>query len=114
MLLSHTHHVGVNNIGEHAMKAQKFLHIRIPYDFHQQLVKYAEDRFVPVSSVVLQAVAKTIDYVPKKTTPRTPSPPLPFTPAPVVDAEEESVDFTDEELADLQRRASSAPIRPFP
>lgn len=46
------------------MKSQKFLHIRISADFHQQLVKYAEDRFTPVSSVVLQAVAQTIEYKP--------------------------------------------------
>lgn len=94
------------------MKSQKFLHVRIPYDFHQQLVKYAEDRFISVSSVVLQSVAKTIGYTPKKATPRTyqdytpvvlqpPQPPIPD------DGDD------DWDMEDLQRRAAAAPLKPM-
>jgi hypothetical protein len=89
VLLSHTQHVAVTNTGDTTMKSQKFLHIRIPADFHRQLVKYAEDRFVPVSSVVLQAVAQTIGYKPLDE----------FGLAPDTD--------------DLQRRAAAAPFKPL-
>jgi hypothetical protein len=84
------------------MKPAKFLHIRIPYDFHQQLVKYAEERFIPISSVVLQAVAETIKYKPSPATLRT----YQAEPIPSITLDEDVVDFTEDELADLQRRAS--------
>lgn len=97
------------------MKAQKFLHVRIPHDFHQQLVKYAEDRFLPVSSVVLQAVAKTIDYKPKPATPRTYQQPVePVEPEYGEITPEDflsSVDESDWDMEDLQRRAAAAPLR---
>lgn len=86
------------------MKSQKFLHVRIPHDFHQQLVKYAEDRFIPVSSVVLQAVAQTIGYKPRPASTRTYQQPVDdfgLTP----EAED---DF---DMADLQRRAAAAPLK---
>ena len=86
------------------MKSQKFLHVRIPHDFHQQLVKYAEDRFIPVSSVVLQAVAQTIGYKPRPATTRTyqySADDFGMTP----EAED------DWDMADLQRRAAAAPLR---
>lgn len=95
------------------MKTAKFLHIRIPVDFHQQLVKYAEDRFIPISAVVLQSVAKTIDYTPKKATPRTyvdltpvivPAP----TPEPTPVEDEDIPEWTEEEYADLLRRADAS------
>lgn len=92
------------------MKSQKFLHVRVPYDFHQQLVKYAEDRFIPVSSVVLQSVAKTIGYTPKKATPRTYQD---HTPVAVVEPEYGDInpDEYDWDMEDLQRRAAAAPLR---
>lgn len=93
------------------MKPQKFLHIRIPHDFHQQLVKYAEDRFTPVSSVVLQAVAQTIGYRPKPSTSRS----LSTDTAPVAAVEPEYGDINPDEydwdMEDLQRRAASAPLK---
>jgi hypothetical protein len=104
------------------MKSQKFLHVRIPYDFHQQLVKYAEDRFISVSSVVLQSVAKTIGYTPKKATPRTyqdytpvvvqpPQPPIPDEDGLIPDLGE--LDESDWDMEDLQRRAAAAPPKPM-
>jgi len=92
------------------MKAQKFLHVRVPHDFHQQLVKYAEDRFIPVSSVVLQAVAQTIGYKPRPATTRTYQDPVPFT-DPIPDLGE--LDESDWDVAELQRRAQAAPVKPF-
>jgi hypothetical protein len=88
------------------MKSQKFLHVRIPHDFHQQLVKYAEDRFVPVSSVVLQAVAQTIGYKPKPSTSRS-------TDASPVEPEYGDInpDEYDWDMEDLQRRAAAAPLK---
>lgn len=128
MLLSHTHHVGVNNTMQHTMKPPKYLHVRIPHDFHQQLVKYAEDRFIPVSSVVLQAVAKVIDYTPKPATTRSVSPPpvepqywdgTKYISSPKAQAEEHYTEITMDEFTDmdfdleaLQRRAAAAPIKP--
>ena len=92
----------------------KQLTIRIPVDFHQQLVEYAEEHYLPVSRVITQAVAKTIIYKPKKHTPRT------FTPHQTVEPEfgdisledysapeDDDIDFTE-----LQRRAAAAPLRP--
>lgn len=94
------------------MKSQKFLHVRIPLDFHQQLVKYAEDRFIPVSSVVLQSVAKTIGYTPKKATPRTYQD---YTPVVVPDEYGLIPDDGDDawDVEDLQRRAAAAPLKPM-
>lgn len=88
------------------MPAPKFLHVRIPVDFHQQLVKYAEDRFVPVSSVVLQAVAQTIGYKPRPATTRNYQQPVDdFGLAPETD--------DDLDMDELQRRANSAPYKPI-
>ncbi len=89
------------------MKSQKFLHIRIPADFHQQLVKYAEDRFVPVSSVVLQAVAQTIGYKPRLATERT------YQQSQPLDEFGLAPDTDDLDMADLQRRAAAAPLKPL-
>jgi len=96
------------------MKPQKFLHIRIPYDFQQQLAEYAADRFIPVSGVVLNAVAKEIGYKPKKATPRS------FTPHQVVEPEYSDISLEDYsapedddiDFAELQCRAAAAPLRP--
>lgn len=96
------------------MKSQKFLHVRIPHDFHQQLVKYAEDRFIPVSSVVLQAVAQTIGYKPKPATSRSGSAVTPVEPEyGEINPEDflSSVDESDWDMADLQRRAAAAPLK---
>ena len=95
------------------MKAQKFLHVRIPHDFHQQLVKYAEDRFIPVSSVVLQAVAQTIGYKPKQATTRTYQYSEAHTPVAAVEPEYGDInpDEYDWDMEDLQRRAAAAPLR---
>jgi hypothetical protein len=116
VLLSHVHHVGVNNTGNTTMKPQKFLHIRIPYDFQQQLAEYAADRFIPVSGVVLNAVAKEIGYKSKKATPRSSVAPQ------AVDVDAEFGDLSpddygtteddDIDFAELQRRAAAAPLRP--
>ena len=97
------------------MRAQKFLHIRIPADFHQQLVKYAEDRFIPVSGVVLNAVAQTIAYKPQRATERSISTPVVPQPEPQLDEFGLAPDTdgaTDLEWEDLQRRAAAAPSRP--
>lgn len=94
----------------------KQLTIRIPLDFHQQLVQYAENNYLPITRVVTQSVAKTIDYKHKKATPRTYTDlplPLPVAIAPPVVIEEDYPDFTEEELADLQRRAANAPLKPM-
>lgn len=93
------------------MKAQKFLHVRVPHDFHQQLVKYAEDRFIPVSSVVLQAVAQTIGYKPRPATPRTYQDPPVVQDDPIPDLGE--LDGGDWDVEELQRRAQAAPVKPF-
>jgi hypothetical protein len=96
------------------MKSQKFLHIRIPYDFQQQLAEYAADRFTPISGVVLNAVAKEIGYKPKRATPRT------FTQHQTVEPEFGDISLEDYsapedddiDFAELQRRAAAAPLRP--
>ena len=78
----------------------KQITIRIRLDFYQQLVAYAETHYLPLSRVITQSVAKTIAYKPQKATPR----PEQYG--------EPDVNFTDEELEDLQHRAASAPLRP--
>lgn len=93
------------------MKSQKFLHVRIPHDFHQQLVKYAEDRFVPVSSVVLQSVAETIGYTPKKATPRTYQDYTSVVVQPQPSSDDINPDEYDWDVEDLQRRAAAAPLK---
>jgi hypothetical protein len=100
------------------MSAQKFLHIRIPHDLHQQLTQYASDRFIPVSSVVLQAVASTIGYKPRPAAPRsfnsTPVQVQPQAQPPVDDLGmiPDSDGGIDLDWEDLQRRAAAAPLRP--
>lgn len=84
----------------------KQITIRIPFDFHQQLVKYAEDHYLPVSRVITQSVAKAISYKHVKPAYRTPY----VEPTPEVVYEEEEIrEFTEEEYADLLRRADAAP-----
>lgn len=96
----------------------KQLTIRIPYDFHQQLVKYAEEHYLPVSRVITQAVAKAIAYKPKPATPRTyqdytpvvvqpPQPPIPDEDGLIPDDGDDDWD-----IEDLQRRAAAAPLKP--
>lgn len=89
------------------MKSQKFLHVRIPHDFHQQLVKYAEEHYLPVSRVITQAVAKTIAYKPQRATPRTYQQPVEPEYGEITPEDYES----DWDMADLQRRAAAAPRR---
>jgi len=110
------------------MKPAKHLHIRIPADLHQQLVKYADERFISVSAVVLQTLAKAIDYKPRPSTSRSEELPKPqywdgtkFVSHPkggsVDDEGNVYEEWTlpeedDPEMAELRRRAASAPLRP--
>lgn len=87
----------------------KQLTIRIPMDFHQQLVKYAEEHYLPVSRVITQAVAKTIAYKPKPATPRTYQQPVEPEYGEITPEDYES--NWDWDMADLQRRAAAAPRR---
>lgn len=92
----------------------KQLTIRIPMDFHQQLVKYSEEHYLPVSRVITQAVAKTIAYKPQRATPRAPSAVTPVEPEyGEINPEDflSSVDESDWDVADLQRRAAAAPLK---
>ncbi len=92
----------------------KQLTIRIPMDFHQQLVKYSEEHYLPVSRVITQAVAKTIAYKPQRATSRTPSAVTPVEPEyGEINPEDflSSVDESDWDVADLQRRAAAAPLK---
>lgn len=94
----------------------KQLTIRIPLDFHQQLVAYAESNYLPVSRVITQAVAKTIAYKPQKATPRSIDPVEPEEHWEELRPEDYApldTDFTDEEWKALQRRAASAPVKPI-
>lgn len=91
----------------------KQLTIRIPLDFHQQLVAYAEAQYLPVSRVITQAIAKTIAYKPQKATSRSTVPEEHWEELRPEDYTTPDLDFTDEELEDLQRRAVSAPVKPI-
>lgn len=92
----------------------KQLTIRIPMDFHQQLVKYSEEHYLPVSRVITQAVAKTIAYKPQRATSRSASVVTPVEPEyGEINPEDflSSVDESDWDVADLQRRAAAAPLK---
>lgn len=92
----------------------KQLTIRIPMDFHQQLVKYSEEHYLPVSRVITQAVAKTIAYKPQRATSRSASAVTPVEPEyGEINPEDflSSVDESDWDVADLQRRAAAAPLK---
>lgn len=95
----------------------KQLTIRIPMDFHQQLVKYSEEHYLPVSRVITQAVAKAIAYKPQRATSRSTASPSPVTAVEPeygdVNPEDflSSVDESDWDVADLQRRAAAAPLK---
>lgn len=108
--------------------ATKQLTIRLPADFHQQLVKYAEEHYLPVSRVITQAVAKTIAYKPQRSKSHsavpdsTPVAPQYWDGTKFVSSPEQQPvdDFglapeTDDDLdmEELQRRANSAPYKPI-
>lgn len=96
------------------MKSQKFLHIRIPYDFQQQLAEYAADHFTPISGVVLNAVAKEIGYKPKRATPRTSTQHQTVEPefSDISPEDYSAPEDDDIDFAELQRRVAAAPLRP--
>lgn len=92
----------------------KLLTVRIPVAFHSALVAYCEERFIPMSSLVMQLLAKEIGYKPPRVAPRS------FDMvveqhyvSPEVEEDDGAVDFTDDELADLQRRAALADVKPI-
>ena len=108
--------------------ATKQLTIRLPADFHQQLVKYAEEHYLPVSRVITQAVAKTIAYKPQRSASRsavTDSTPVApqywdgtkFVSGPAQQPVDEfglTIDEGDDlDMDELQRRANSAPYKPI-
>jgi hypothetical protein len=103
----------------------KLLTVRIPVTFHSALVAYCEEQFIPMSSLVMQLLAKEIGYKPQRDTPRSSVPVVQqywdgtkFVPnavqlPPEVVEDGGAVDFTEEELADLQRRAALADVKPM-
>ena len=93
------------------MKSQKFLHVRIPHDFHQQLVKYSEEHYLPVSRVITQAVAKAIVYKPQRATSRSYSTDTASVAAVEPEYGDINPDEYDWDMEDLQRRAAAAPLK---
>lgn len=90
----------------------KLLTVRIPVAFHSALVAYCEERFIPMSSLVMQLLAKEIGYKPPRVAPRSFDMVVEqhYTP---LEEDDGAVDFTDDELADLQRRAALADVKPI-
>lgn len=95
----------------------KLVTVRFPAELHKALVDYCEPRFLPMSSLILQLVAKEVGYKPRPAATRTDDTPM----APqywdgakfvATDEDDGTVDFTPEELEELQRRASATPLRP--
>ena len=93
----------------------KQLTIRLTNDFHKALVDYCTANMIPVSTFMVQQTAKAIGYKPKPATPRTYQQPVePVEPEYGEITPEEflsSVDESDWDMADLQRRAAAAPLR---
>lgn len=103
----------------------KLLTIRITPDFHQEVSDYCQQRFMSVSSLVLQLLAKEVNYRPRPAiltrtvpipTPRSPVAPQAVEVEPEFGelslddysaTEDDDIDFTE-----LQRRAAAAPLRP--
>ena len=103
----------------------KLLTIRIDPDFHQEVSDYCQQRFLSVSSLVLQLLAKEVNYRPRpsvlnrtvSTSPvRSSVVPQAVEPEygelPLEDYRTTDDDATDLDWEDLQRRAAAAPLRP--
>lgn len=86
----------------------KQLTIRIPMDFHRQLVKYAEEHYLPVSRVITQSVTKTIIYKPRPATFRSAGPVVPQHFIQPLETDEFGLSPCEDD--DLQRRAA-APLK---
>ena len=97
----------------------KLLTVRIDPDFHQEVSDYCQQRFMSISSLVLQLLAKEVNYRPRPAIlNRTAS----TYPAPVAAAEPEFGELSPEDysatddggidFAELQRRAAAAPLKP--